>query len=60
MGRNCPLIKTDTTEFEIMAITGHQTSKKVTRYIKAASQKVRAQAASQGHVRQGGVISRMA
>tara|TARA_B100001146_G_scaffold186686_1_gene170309 strand:+ start:112 stop:276 length:165 start_codon:yes stop_codon:yes gene_type:complete len=47
MGRNCPLIKTDTTEFEIMAITGHQTSKKVTRYIKAASQKVRAQAASQ-------------
>jgi integrase len=35
------------TEFEIMAITGHQTSKEVTRYTKAASQKVRAQAASQ-------------
>ena len=30
------------TEFEIMAITGHQTSKEVTRYTKAASQKVRA------------------
>ncbi|WP_159964883.1 tyrosine-type recombinase/integrase [Profundibacterium mesophilum] len=35
------------TEFEIMAITGHQTSKEVTRYTKAASQKVRAQAASE-------------
>lgn len=34
------------TEFEIMAITGHQTSKEVTRYTKAASQKVRAEAAS--------------
>ena len=33
------------TEFEIMAITGHQTSKEVTRYTKGASQKVRAQAA---------------
>ncbi|SIN98921.1 Site-specific recombinase XerD [Vannielia litorea] len=32
-------------EFEIMAITGHQTSKEVTRYTKAASQKVRAEAA---------------
>ncbi len=30
------------TEFEIMAITGHQTSKEVTRYTKAASQKTRA------------------
>jgi len=33
------------TEFEIMAITGHQTSKEVTRYTKAASQKTRAEAA---------------
>ncbi|MEO0945016.1 MAG: tyrosine-type recombinase/integrase [Pseudomonadota bacterium] len=33
------------TEFEIMAITGHQTSKKVTRYTKAASQRTRAEAA---------------
>ncbi|MCU9847793.1 tyrosine-type recombinase/integrase [Defluviimonas sp. WL0024] len=33
------------TEFEIMAITGHQTSKEVTRYTKGASQKVCAQAA---------------
>lgn len=32
------------TEFEIMAITGHQTSKKVTRYTKAASQRTRAEA----------------
>lgn len=32
-------------EFEIMAITGHQTSKEVTRYTKAASQRVRAEAA---------------
>lgn len=29
-------------EFEIMAITGHQTSREVTRYTKAASQKTRA------------------
>lgn len=34
------------TEFEIMSITGHQTSKEVTRYTKAASQRVRAEAAS--------------
>lgn len=33
------------TEFEIMAITGHQTSKEVTRYTRGASQKVRAAAA---------------
>ncbi|MFV0384976.1 tyrosine-type recombinase/integrase [Paracoccus sp. (in: a-proteobacteria)] len=33
------------TEFEIMAITGHQTSKKVTRYTKAASQRLRAESA---------------
>lgn len=33
------------TEFEIMAITGHQTSKEVTRYTKAASQRTRAEAA---------------
>ncbi|WP_426034591.1 integrase arm-type DNA-binding domain-containing protein [Cypionkella sp. TWP1-2-1b2] len=33
------------TEFEIMAITGHQTSKEVTRYTKAASQKTRAASA---------------
>jgi len=33
------------TEFEIMAITGHQTSKEVTRYTKAASQRVRAKSA---------------
>lgn len=33
------------TEFEIMAITGHQTSKEVTRYTRGASQKVRAQSA---------------
>jgi integrase len=33
------------TEFEIMAITGHQTSKEVTRYTKAASQKTRAESA---------------
>ena len=32
-------------EFEIMAITGHQTSKEVTRYTKAASQKTRAASA---------------
>jgi integrase len=30
------------TEFEIMAITGHQTSKEVNRYTKATSQKTRA------------------
>ncbi|RVT84610.1 integrase [Rhodobacteraceae bacterium CCMM004] len=35
------------TEFEIMAITGHQTSKEVTRYTRSASQKVRAAAALQ-------------
>jgi integrase len=34
-------------EFEIMAITGHQTSKEVTRYTKAASQKLRAASAMQ-------------
>ena len=33
------------TEFEIMAITGHQTSKEGTRYTKAASQKTRAASA---------------
>lgn len=33
------------TEFEIMAITGHRTSKEVTRYTRAASQKTRAEAA---------------
>lgn len=33
------------TEFEIMAITGHQTSKEVTRYTKAASQRFRAESA---------------
>lgn len=33
------------TEFEIMAITGHTTSKEVTRYTRAASQKTRAQSA---------------
>lgn len=33
------------TEYEIMAITGHQTSKEVTRYTKAASQKTRAASA---------------
>lgn len=33
------------TEFEIMSITGHQTSKEVTRYTKAASQKTRAASA---------------
>lgn len=33
------------TEFEIMAITGHQTSKEVTRYTKAASQRLRAESA---------------
>ena len=33
------------TEFEIMAITGHQTSKEVTRYTKAAIQKTRAASA---------------
>jgi len=32
-------------EFEIMAITGHQTSKEVTRYTKEASQKLRAASA---------------
>lgn len=32
-------------EFEIMAITGHKTSKEVTRYTQAARQKVRAKAA---------------
>jgi integrase len=34
-------------EFEIMAITGHQTSKEVTRYTKGASQKLRAASALQ-------------
>ncbi len=34
-------------EFEIMAITGHQTSKEVTRYTKGASQKLRAASAFQ-------------
>ncbi|WP_243837494.1 tyrosine-type recombinase/integrase [Rhodovulum visakhapatnamense] len=33
------------TEFEIMAITGHRTSKEVTRYTRAASQKARAESA---------------
>jgi len=33
------------TEFEIMAITGHTTSKEVTRYTRAASQKARAESA---------------
>ncbi|WP_272007026.1 tyrosine-type recombinase/integrase [Roseovarius sp. ZX-A-9] len=33
------------TEFEIMAITGHRTSKEVTRYTRAASQRVRAESA---------------
>jgi len=33
------------TEFEIMAITGHRTSKEVTRYTRAASQKTRAESA---------------
>ncbi|MCD1633250.1 tyrosine-type recombinase/integrase, partial [Martelella mediterranea] len=33
------------TEFEIMAITGHTTSKEVTRYARAASQKTRAESA---------------
>ena len=33
------------TEFEIMAITGHQTSKEVTLYTKGANQRVRAEAA---------------
>nr|WP_306264818.1 tyrosine-type recombinase/integrase [Pararhizobium sp. IMCC3301] len=33
------------TEFEIMAITGHRTSKEVTRYTRAASQKIRAESA---------------
>lgn len=33
------------TEFEIMSITGHQTSKEVTRYTKAASQRLRAESA---------------
>lgn len=33
------------TEFEIMAITGHQTSKEVTRYTRGANQRVRAEAA---------------
>lgn len=33
------------TEFEIMAITGHTTSKEVTRYTRAASQKTRAESA---------------
>jgi integrase len=32
-------------EFEIMAITGHQTSKEVTRYTKGASQRTRAESA---------------
>ena len=32
-------------EFEIMAITGHRTSKEVTRYTRAANQKTRAEAA---------------
>jgi len=35
------------TEFEIMAITGHQTSKEVTRYTKGASQRTRAESALQ-------------
>jgi integrase len=34
-------------EFEIMSITGHQTSKEVTRYTKGASQKLRAASALQ-------------
>ena len=34
-------------EFEIMAITGHQTSKQVTRYTKGASRKIRAASAFQ-------------
>ncbi|NOQ41848.1 MAG: tyrosine-type recombinase/integrase, partial [Desulfuromusa sp.] len=33
------------TEFEIMAITGHRTSKEVTRYTRAASQRTRAESA---------------
>jgi len=33
------------TEFEIMAITGHRTSKEVTRYTRAASQRARAESA---------------
>ncbi len=33
------------TEFEIMSITGHRTSKEVTRYTRAASQKTRAESA---------------
>ena len=33
------------TEFEIMAITGHRTSKEVTRYTRAARQKTRAESA---------------
>ena len=33
------------TEQEIMAITGHRTSKEVTRYTRAASQKTRAESA---------------
>lgn len=33
------------TEHEIMAITGHQTSKEVTRYTRSASQKIRAESA---------------
>ena len=33
------------TEFEIMAITGHTTSKEETRYTRAASQKTRAESA---------------
>jgi len=33
------------TEFEIMAVTGHSTSKEVTRYTRAANQKIRANSA---------------
>lgn len=33
------------TEFEIMAVTGHSTSKEVTRYTRAANQKIRADSA---------------
>jgi hypothetical protein len=35
------------TEFEIMATTGHQTSKEVTRHTKPASKRTRAQSALQ-------------
>lgn len=39
------LTESGCTEQEIMAITGHRTSKEVTRYTRAASQKTRAQSA---------------